>query len=53
MNKHDITSKYDWMPNNIRIEKTSNKIFPLLIKKENAAKPHFGPDLGLLGPNLS
>ena len=29
-----------------------NNIFPLLIKKENAGKPHFGPDLGLLSPNL-
>ena len=30
-----------------------NKIFPLLIKpQENAEKLHFGPNLGLLGPNL-
>ena len=30
-----------------------NKIFPLLIKyDENAGKTHFGPDLGLLSPNL-
>ena len=29
-----------------------NKIFLLLIKKEIAGKPHFDPDLGLLGPNL-
>ena len=30
-----------------------NKTFPLLIKQEeNAEKPHFGPDLGLLGHNL-
>ena len=30
-----------------------NKIFPLLIKQEeNTGKPHFGPNLGLLGPNL-
>ena len=30
-----------------------NKIFPLLIKQEeNAEKPHFGTNLGLLGPNL-
>ena len=30
-----------------------NKIFLLLIKlEENAGKPHFGTDLGLLGPNL-
>ena len=30
-----------------------NKIFPLLIKKENAGKSNFGHDLGPLGPNLS
>ena len=30
-----------------------NKILSLLIKQEeNTKKPHFGPDLGLLGPNL-
>ena len=29
-----------------------NKIFPLLMKKENAGKLHFSPDLRLLGPNL-
>ena len=30
-----------------------NKIFPLLIKlEENAGKPYYGLNLGLLGPNL-
>ena len=29
-----------------------NKIFLILIKNENAGKPHLNPDLGLLGPNL-
>ena len=29
------------------------KIFPLVKKKKkNAGKPHFGTDLGLLGPNM-
>ena len=26
------TSKFDWTPDDIRIEKISNEIFPLLIK---------------------
>ena len=31
-----------------------DKTFPLLIKKEkNTVKPYFGPDFGLLGPNLN
>ena len=30
-----------------------NKIFPLLIRKQNAGKSHFGPNLSLLRPDLS
>ena len=42
------TNKFDWTPNDIRKEKISYKIFPLLIKKENAGIS----DWGLIDPNL-
>ena len=47
-----VTGERDYMQST-DMKYQFNKIFRLLIKKGNAGKPHFGPNLDPLDPNLA